>query len=218
MLRRGATLFEVIITVAVMGVLAVAVYLNQAASSKLGGESANVDRAARLLAEIADAAGRTTGTGGATSFNQDIGNANANVSANAGKLSQLTTKLTNLDLNSCMYQYTTSEAGRWVRPYFYRILPTTGFNIAPGYFAQDSLIRYNEAGVPTTLANRPDANDAFSYGTLAIVMPNTQLQDAVALANRVEGDQSGILGAVRYFPRDGSTPVTLEYHFTIRGC
>lgn len=216
--RRGATLFEVIITVGIMAIIAGAVYINEATSSKLGGESANVDRAAITLAEIADAAGRTTGTGGATSFNQDIGNANANVSANAGKLSQLTTKLVNGDLNSCMYAYTTSEVGRWIRPYYYRILPTTGFNLAPGYFAQDSLIRYNQAGVPTTLANRPAHNDAFSYGTLAIVMPNTQLQDAVALANRVEGDQSGILGAVRYFPRDGSTPVTLEYHFTIRGC
>lgn len=216
--RRGATLFEVIITVGIMAIIAGAVYINQAASSKLGGESANVDQAAILLSEIADAAGRTTGTGGATSFNQDIGNANANVSANAGKLSQLTTKLVVGDINSCMYEYTTSEVGRWVKPYYYRILPTTGFNVAPGYFAQDSLIRYNQAGVPTTLANRPDHNDAFSYGTLAIVMPNTQLQDAVALANRVEGDQSGILGAVRYFPRDGSSPVTLEYHFTVRGC
>src|SRR5688500_1639235 len=196
MLRRGATLFEVIITVAVMAVIAVAVYLNEAASSKVGGESANVDRAARILSEIADAAGRTTGTGGATSFNQYIGNANANVSANAGKLSQLTSKLVEGDLNSCMYAYTTSEVNRWIAPFYYRILPETGFNIAPGYFAQDSLIRYNEAGVPTTVANRPDHNDAFSFGTLAIVMPNTQLPDAVALANRVEGDQSGILGAV----------------------
>ena len=215
--RRGATLFEVIVTVAILAVIAGAVYLNEAQASKLGGAAANVDQAAQLLAEIADAAGRTTGTGGATSFNQDIGQANANTSANAGKLSQLTTPLTNADLNSCMYTFTTSEAGRWVRPYFFRIFPTTGFQLAPGYFAQDSLIRYDRFGVATTLANRPAANDASVFGTLAVVMPNTQLSDAVALLNRVEGDQTG-LGAVRYYPTDGSNPVTLEYHFTIRGC
>jgi len=215
--RRGATLFEVVVTVAILAIIAGAVYLNEAQASKLGGAAANVDKAALFLAEFADAAGRTTGTGGATSFNQDVGNANANVSANAGKLSQLTTKLLNTHLNSCMYQYTTSEANRWIRPYFYRILPTTGFQIAPGYFAQDSLIRYNQAGVATTVANRPASNDAFTYGTLAVVMPNTDLGDAVALLNRVEGDQNG-LGAVRYYPTNGSSPVTLEYHFTIRGC
>lgn len=215
--RRGATLFEVVVTVAILAVIAGAVYLNEAQASRLGGAAANVDQAAQLLAEIADAAGRTTGTGGVTSFNQFIGQANANTSANAGKLSQLTTKLTNTALNSCMYQYATSEANRWVTPFFYRILPTTGFQLSPGYFAQDSLIRYNAAGVATTLANRPEANDASVYGTLAIVMPNTQLSDALALLNRVEGNQTG-LGAVRYYPTDGSSPVTLEYHFTIRGC
>ncbi len=217
LIRRGATLFEVIVTVAILAVIAGAVYLNEAQASRPGGAAANVDQAAQLLAEIADAAGRTTGTGGATSFNQFIGNANANTSANAGKLSLLTTKLTNTDLNSCMYQYTTAEANRWVTPFFYRIMPTTGFQLSPGYFAQDSLIRYSLAGVATTVANRPAANDASAFGTLAIVMPNTQLSDALALLARVEGDQTG-LGAVRYYPKDGSTPVTLEYHFTIRGC
>jgi prepilin-type N-terminal cleavage/methylation domain-containing protein len=215
--RRGATLFEVIVTVAILAVIAGAVYLNEAQASKLGGASANVDQAAQLLAEIADAAGRTTGTGGVTSFNQLIGQANANTSANAGKLSQLTTPLTSAHLNSCMYQFTNAEAGRWVTPFFFRILPTTGFQLAPGYFAQDSLIRYDQNGVATTIANRPAANDAASYGTLAIVMPSTQLSDALALLNRVEGNQTG-LGAVRYYPTDGTSPVTLEYHFTIRGC
>ncbi len=216
--RRGATLFEVIITVAILAVIGAAIYISQAAGSALGGQAANVDRAARVLAEIADAEGRITGTGGATSFNQVVGQDKATVSSNASKLSQLTTPITVNDQNSCGYNYLSAEVGRWKTPFYYRIFPTTGILIAPGYYAQDQLIRYNAPGVPTTPANRPAENDARAAGTVAVVMPNTPLQEAVALAARVEGDQGGVLGAVRYFPQDGSSPVTLEYHITVRGC
>ena len=216
--RRGATLFEVVITVGILAVIGAAIYISEATGSGLGGTAANVDKAARVLAEIADAEGRVTGTGGATSFNQVIGQDKSTVTANASKLSQLTSPITVNDLNSCGYNYTTAEVGRWTTPYYYRLFPTSGTLIAPGYYAQDALIRYNSPGVPTTPANRPGANDGQATGTVAIVMPNTPLQEAIALAARVEGDQGGVLGAVRYFPQDGSSPVTLEYHITVRGC
>lgn len=216
--RRGATLFEVIVTVGIMAVIGGVVYINQAAASKLGGEAANIDQAARTLAEIADAAGRVTGTGGATSFNQIIGQDKATVTANAGKLSQLSFPISTSQLNSCFYNYTSAEVNRWTVPFYYRLFPTTGFKIAPGFFAQDDLARFNAAGVKTTLANRPDANDHRAVGTLAVVMPNTARSDAVALMNRVEGDQSGVTGAVRFTPLTGSNTVLLEYHFTVRGC
>lgn len=216
--RRGATLFEVVITVGILAVIGVAIYISEATGSGLGGTAANVDKAARVLAEIADAEGRVTGTGGATSFNQIIGQDKATVTANASKLSQLTSPITVNDVNSCGYNYTSSEVGRWRTPFYYRIFPTAGTLIAPGYYAQDALVRYNSPGVPTTLANRPNENDGKAFGTVAIVMPNTPLQEAVALAARVEGDQGGVLGAVRYFPQNGSSPVTLEYHITVRGC
>lgn len=216
--RRGVTLFEVVITVGILAVIGAAIYISEATGSGLGGTAANVDKAARVLSEIADAEGRVTGTGGATSFNQVIGQDKATVTANASKLSQLTSPITVNDVNSCGYNYTTAEVGRWVTPYYYRIFPTTGVLIAPGYYAQDALVRYNSPGVPTTPANRPAENDGRATGTVAIVMPNTPLQEAIALAARVEGDQGGVLGAVRYFPQNGSSPVTLEYHITVRGC
>lgn len=217
-MRRGMTLMEIVVTVVIVGVLGGAIYLNQAQASRLGTQSANVDITARTLEEIADATGRVTGTGGPTSFNQVIGQANAVVTANVSRLSQLTTPITNTQTNSCYYTFSTSEANRWITPFYYRVFPTTGFKFAPGFVAQDSMVRYNSPGVPTTIANRPSASDAFAYGTSAIVMPNTELSDALALLARVAGDQSGVTGAVRYFPQDGSNPVTLEYHFTIRGC
>ena len=217
-MRRGVTLFEMVVAVTVLAVIGGVVYINQAAASKLGGEAANVDLAARTLAEIADAAGRVTGTGGATSFNQIIGQDKATVTANAKRLSQLSFPITTSDQNSCFYNYTAAEAGRWVTPFYYRLFPTTGFKIAPGYVAQDEMLRYNGIGVQTTLANRPDENDGRAVGTVAVVMPNTARADAVALMNRVEGDQSGVTGAVRFYPLTGSNVVTLEYHFTIRGC
>lgn len=218
MTRRGATLFEVVITVGILAVIGAAIYISEATGSGLGGTAANVDKAARVLSEIADAEGRITGTGGATSFNQIVGQDKATVSSNASKLSQLTKPITVNDVNSCGYNYLTAEVGRWRTPFYYRDFPTTGILIAPGYYAQDALVRYNSPGVPTTPANRPDENDARAPGTVAIVMPNTPLQEALALAARVEGDQGGVLGAVRYFPQNGSSPVTLEYHITVRGC
>lgn len=216
--RRGLTLFEVVVAVSVLAVIGGVIYINQAAASRLGGEAANVDLAARTLAEIADAAGRVTGTGGATSFNQIIGQDKATVTANAKKLSQLSFKISTSDQNSCFYNYTAAEVGRWDVPFYYRLFPTTGFKIAPGYIAQDELLRYNSVGVLTTLANRPAESDHRAVGTMAVVMPNTARADAVALMNRVEGDQSGVTGAVRFYPLTGSDVVTLEYHFTLRGC
>lgn len=216
--RFGTTLLELVVTIAILAAIGGVVYINASSSSTtIGSDVERVDRAARVLGELADAIGRTTGTGGATSFNQVIGQANATVSANAGRLSQLTTPITTSDLNSCLYTYSSAEAGRWSIPFYYRFIPRSGFLIAPGFFVQDSLIRYNSDGTATTVTNRPAANDARSFGTLALVMPNTSRADADALAARVEGDQSGLLGAVRY--NTASTgAVTLFYHFTIRGC
>lgn len=215
--RRGVTLIEIIVTAMILGIIGAIVYQNEAAATKIGSDVARIDQTARILGELADAIGRTTGTGGATSFNQIIGQANATVSANAGKLSQLTTPITSSGLNSCMYTYAQAEAGRWVKPFYHRIMPTTGVQIAPGFFAQDSMIRYNGVGIPTTVANRPAQNDAFSFGTLSIVMPNVSASDAQALLNRVEGDPTGATGAIRYTPA-GPSNVTVYYHFTIRGC
>lgn len=215
--RRGVTLIEVIVTAMILGIIGALVYQNEAAATKIGSDVARIDQTARVLGELADAIGRTTGTGGATSFNQVIGNANSANSANSGKLSELTKPITSSDLNSCMYAFTQSEALRWIQPYYHRILPTTGFQIAPGFFAQDSMIRYNAGLIATTEANRPPANDASSFGTLAIVMPNVSASDALALLNRVEGDPTGVSGAVRYTAA-GPGSVTVYYHFTIRGC
>ena len=215
--RAGVSLLEILVTSVILGVIGLVVYQNEAAVTKVGSDVARIDQAAQVLAELADALGRTTGTGGVTSFNQYIGQANSTGTSNAGKLSYLTRPITNTDLNSCMYTYSTSEANRWITPYYHRIIPATGFLIAPGFYAQDSLIRFNGIATPTTVANRPAANDARSFGTIAIVIPNVSASDAQALANRVEGDQSGVAGAVRY-TSNGTGNVTIYYHITIRGC
>ena len=215
--RRGVTLIEIIVTAAILTVIGLVVYQNEAAATRVGSDVARIDQTARVLGQLADAIGRSTGTGGATSFNQIIGQANSTGTSNAGKLSYLSRPITVADLNVCMYNYSSAEAGRWVTPFYYRILPSKGFLIAPGFYAQDSLIRFNAIGVATTVANRPAANNARVFGTTAIVIPNVSASDALALLNRVAGDQSGVSGAVRY-TSNGAGPVTVYYNFTIRGC
>jgi hypothetical protein len=49
-------------------------------------------------------------------------------------------------------------------------------------------------------------------------MPNVKYTDAVALAQRIEGDTMGIWGAVRFTRNLTNAPVTVEYHIGIHGC
>src|SRR5438552_8477072 len=65
---RGVTLLEVIVTVAILGVLASVIVLGVETSSRLGGEAKRIDDAAFVLAKLRDASVR---------YNLGIGNSQA---------------------------------------------------------------------------------------------------------------------------------------------
>ena len=88
--------------------------------------------------------------------------------------------------------------------------------------ANDTLLRYsatfNPGGPPYFVEQYFPTGNTTAAGSLAIVMPNVKYSDAVALAQRVEGDTIGIFGAVRFTRNTTNTPVTVEYHIGIHGC
>lgn len=224
--RRGITLVEMVVAVAIIAIIGVTIILaNASASQRSINELDNIERAARVLTDLSEAMALWTErrSGEPTSFFQIIG-------AFPGTLSQLTTPITTSDRNICgrvpplqnATRYKNAEANRWEGQFFRQELPATGFLIAPGFFAQDSLLRYsavfNPAGNPYFQQEYFPSGNTTSPGTIAIVIPNVKYTDAVALAQRVEGDTSGIYGAVRFPQNTTNTPVTVEYHIAIHGC
>lgn len=207
--RPGLTLLEVIVTVTILAVIAVPITLNFAISSRLGGESARLDFAALTLAQIADASARFSGTQGTTSFTQTILPGGG---TNAGRLSHLTTKIVAGSGNACGGNYLTP--GNWKAPFYNRLIPSTGLQIAEGFFAQDLLVRYDSVGV--IRANPGTTTNTTSWATMAIVMNNVSRSDAMGLRARVEGTSTATTGTVR-FPDTGD-PVSVQYHYNIHGC
>lgn len=223
--RRGLTLIESVVALAIVGIAAVTIVLaNASATQRSATELDNIEKASRMLTDLSEALALWTErrSGDPSSFFQIIG-------VNPGKLSHLTSPITTTDRNSCglgmpqqnATRFKNAEVNRWEGQFFRQELPTTGFLIAPGFFANDQLLRYsairNPTGPPWFNQEYFPAGNTTTPGTLAIVIPNVKYEDAVALAQRVEGDPTGTFGAVRFTP-NGTAPVTVEYHIGIHGC
>lgn len=228
--RRGLTMIEMVVALSIVAIIGVTIlYVTRSRGSGGfgggGGESDHIEKAARTLQDLSEAIALWTnrGTGIETSFFQKVG-------PNPGTLSHLTFLISTTQRNSCgrstpltnQSRYRAAEVNRWDGSYFRQELPTAGFLVAPGFFAQDTLLRYsavfNPAGPPYFIQQYFTTADNSTPGTLAIVMPNVKYQDAIALAQRVEGDTMGIWGAVRFTRNGVNAPVTLEYHIAIHGC
>lgn len=225
-LRRAFTLIEMVVAAAVVSILGLTLFLASGQTAQRGlSDLDNVEKAARTLADLSEAMALWTErrSGPPTSFYHIIG-------MNPGTLSQLTSVITTSQRNSCARgtplnnatKYGTSEVNLWEGQFFRQELPSTGFLVAPGFFANDTLLRYSavfDAGGPPFFVEEyfPTGNTT-TPGTLAIVMQNVKYTDAVALAQRVEGDTMGIIGAVRFTRNTTNTPVTIEYHIGIHGC
>lgn len=230
MLKRRSfeafTLVEMIVAIAIVGIIALTLFVANAATSQRGlADTDNVEKAARTLTDLSEAMALWTNrrSGVPTSFYQIIG-------MNPGTLSQLTTPITTNQRNSCALgtplnnatKYGTANANRWEGQFFRQELPTSGFLVAPGFFAKDTMKRYslafNPGGPPYFSEEYFPTGNTTTPGTLAIIMPNVKYTDAVALAQRVEGDTMGVFGAVRFTRNTNNAPVTVEFHIAIHGC
>jgi type II secretory pathway pseudopilin PulG len=225
-LRPALTLIETVVALAIVGIVALTIAIaTGSASQRSVNELDNVERAARILTDLSEAIALWTErrSGEPTSFFHIIG-------TYPGKLSQLTTPITTSDRNSCglglplqnATRFKNAEVNRWEGQFFRQELPTTGFLIAPGFFANDQMLRYsavfNPAGPPYFAEEYFPSGNTTTPGTLAIIIPNVKYTDAVALAQRVEGDPTGVFGAVRFTPNVTNAPVTVEFHIAIHGC
>lgn len=224
-LKRAFTLVEMIVAIAIIGIMGVTVFVANAATSQRGiADLDNVEKAARTLTDLSEAIALWTErrSGPPTSFYHIIG-------ANPGTLSHLTTVITTSQGNSCaraalntQTRYKNSQVALWEGQFFRQEMPTAGFAVAPGFFANDSLLRYsavfNPAGPPFFTQEYFTNGNSTTPGTLAIVMQDVKYTDAIALAQRVEGDTMGVFGAVRFTRNTTNTPVTVEYHIGIHGC
>ncbi len=212
-LRVGLTLLEVVVTIAILGIIAVPITLNFASSSRGGGESARLDQAAIQLAKIADAAARFSGIqAGTPSFSQVLF---VGGGTNPGRLSQLTTEVTAASLNACGGTFTSGPT-LWKGPFYNWLIPTTGFKITDGFFADDTLSRYDSVGAVRKIPPSSTNQNRTSWGTLAIVIQNVSRSDALGLRTRLEGTSTVTTGSVRF--ADTGDPVTVYYHFNIHGC
>ena len=189
---RGFTLIEVMVALAVILILAAV------AVPQLNGylDQKRVEAAATQLAEVRDALFNPSTT---TDFRSVI-------TANAGKLSELTTALAATDLDSCQTTFSGGQRGNWVGPYLnYAIDPTSGMATPIGQ--ADNLLTRNPAG------------GGGASGTLRITFTNTvRLDDAQNLDLYVDGTSAFNAGTIQWTPQNGTNGlVTLHYFIVIDG-
>lgn len=194
----GFTIVEIIVGVAIISIIAIVVFANVNPTAKASSDSERISIAAANFDELARNIAFFEPTKPAFSFHQVIG-------VYPSLLSQLTVPITTSQKNDCGVTFTNTQVNTWPAGVYYgRQIPTTGFKIADGFVALDSLVRV------------PPNNSTLAAGSLSIVVPNVVRGDAASLARIVDGDSTGAIGAVR-FPATGD-PVTMSYRIEIGGC
>ncbi len=191
-LRRGLTLIELVVVIAILGILGVVIVSTTGGSSAaLKSDQERINEVASELDLLSRAIAFFEPTKTAISFKQTVG-------VYPSRLSHLTGGITTAKQNSCGTNYTSGQVALWIGGYYTRELP--GFNL------QDLLVR------------SPVNANAQQHGTLAIVIPNVTLSDAQLLDQTVDRDASATAATVRFAPDDGSTPVTVSYLSAIGEC
>lgn len=149
-----------------------------------------VDKGAAVLKNLAS---------GISEFKRDV-------TKNASRLSQLSVGINTQSENSCGNRFSSGEVSNYDGPYINREVSSGGIAMEFG-IAQNLLIRE-----PATSASTGAA------GVLKIVVTGVSEQDAIALNDAEDGDNSSTLGAIRWTTPPVNGFVTLYYTMPISGC
>jgi len=188
--RKGFALFVALAFVVIVATLALVITVNLTGHD----DQKRILDAAYILHRFTAASDSL-----APSFSSQVGR-------KPGRLSELVTKVIGgTDLSDCGVPFTASEAANWKGPYHLIPMQSSGYNVVPGFFANDVLIR------------NPTIGSAGQAGTLAIVMNGVALADAQALGLLVDKVSTGAGPVVRFTP-SGTSPITVSYTFAIVGC
>lgn len=191
--RKGFALFAIVVGVVVIAVLATLLVIPVSGDNR----QARVERAAgilhRFVAEMDSAGGNTVNY--FKGHMQASGGPPGNRPRWPGRLSDLYTQpaATDARCNGGTYTAAGITVASWRGPYHLVPIQASGHNIAPGFFADNSIVRVSNT-------------EAY------IRLQNVSLDDAMALDLVVDNAPNAAAGAVRYSPT-GSTPVIVEYHF-----
>ena len=187
--RRGVALIFLIVTLAVMFILATVVLANTAGARQRDMVVQAVSELLRFGYEI----GVNTKK---PSFRGDVGNY-------PGRLSHLFQPINTTDRNICGSTYSGSDASKWMGPYhLVPMVRDSSYQMIPGLIAIDTL-RHIDA---------PGNND-----TLAIVMRNVSLELAQDVGLAFDGISTGT-GATIQFTPSGTNPVTVLYKIPTTSC
>ncbi len=190
--RRGFALFAVVIGVVIIAILGTIFLVTLSGDNKQDRIQRTADILHRMVAEMDS----TAGLGGVQYFRAQVQTKAPAKPLWPGRLSQLYTPIVGSDLACNASTYTTlgTTVANWRGPYHLVPIKNTGHNIAPGFVANDAIVRVS-------------TSEAY------IQIPNVSLDDAMALDLTVDKTANAAAGVVRYSPT-ASTPVTVEYHFT----
>jgi hypothetical protein len=191
--RSGFALFAIVIGIVVITMLATLMMAPVSGDNRQERIQRTADVLHRLVAEMDSASGNMINYfrghmqsgGGAPNTRQKW----------PGRLSHLYTQPLGTDLACSGSTYTAEgvTVTSWRGPYHLVPIRNTGHNIAPGFFADDALVRVSNT-------------EAY------IRIQNVDLDDAEALDLTVDGAANAAAGAVRYAPTN-ATPVVVQYRF-----
>ena len=188
--RRGVALIFLVVTLAVMFILATVILANSAGARQR-------DRIVQAVAELLRFGYEIGVNTKKPSFRGDVGNY-------PGRLSHLYQPVTTSDRNSCGNTYSGSDAGKWIGPY--HLIPMVRdsfYQMMPGLVAIDTLLR-----TPTTGGANP---------ILSIVMRNVAIETAQDLGLAFDGVGTGAGPNITFTP-NGTNPITVLYNIPITAC
>jgi type II secretory pathway pseudopilin PulG len=181
----GFALLTAVVAIAIIAVLATTMLVTVSGDN----DQARIERTADILQRLV-AAIDTPRVAGGQSFRSQV-------NAYPGRLSHLYTPIVGTG-RRCNGSYTGGQVNNWRGPYYMVPIATTGHRIAPGFFAEDSMVRISSTDV-------------------AIRLNQIALSDAQALQLLVDKKSDGT-GPIVTFTIAGDDPVDVRYHIFLTGC